>query len=132
MMTDSFRGEEHKFVTAPRMTLFAYKISNDGSTKITQSGKVSNAFQEYYDNIAALTTWSIQVPDEYNHRSLNLEGLTQVKLVIKGTRVPQPDASDSRDRDPKPDQDPTKKMVLVQFLSQEDPRNTKLGQRVMT
>ena len=94
MMTDSFRGEEHKFVTAPRMTLFAYKISNDGSTKITQSGKVSNAFQEYYDNIAALTTWSIQVPDEYNHRSLNLEGLTQVKLVIKGTRVPQPDASD--------------------------------------
>ena len=95
MMTDSFRGEEHKFVTAPRMTLFAYKTSNDGTTKITQPGKVSNTFQEYYDNIAALTTWTIQVSDEYNHRSLNLEGLMQVKLVIKGTRVPRPDASES-------------------------------------
>ena len=94
MMTDNFRGKELKFVTAPRMTLFAYKTSNDGSTKIIQPGKVSSEFQEYYDGIAALTTWTIQVPDEYNHRSLNLEGLTQVKLAIKGTRVPRPDASD--------------------------------------
>ena len=95
MMTDNFRGKEHKFVTAPRITLFAYKTSSDGSTEITQPGKVSNAFQEYYDGIAALTTWTIHIPDKYNHESLNLEGLTHVKLVVKGTRVSRPDFSEA-------------------------------------
>ena len=88
MMTDIFRGARYEFLAPPRVTEFSYEIKQDGSYKVTQSGKVSNKYEEYYDGIAALTTWSVDLPAELNPSSLDLSGLTQVKLKLKGTRVP--------------------------------------------
>ena len=88
MMTDVFRGERYEFIAPPRVTEFSYQINQDGSYEVTQSGKVSNKYKEYYDGIAALTTWSVNLPVELNPPSLDLAGVSRVKLKLKGTRVP--------------------------------------------
>ncbi|XP_078363474.1 uncharacterized protein LOC144647555 [Oculina patagonica] len=88
MMTDVFRGTRYEFISPPRVTEFSYQIKQDGSYNVIQSGKVSDKYEEYYDGIAALTTWSVDLPVELNRPSLNLAGVTQVKLKLKGTRIP--------------------------------------------
>ena len=67
--------------------LFSYKIKRDGSYEVTQSGRVSSKYQEFYDGIAALTTWSVSLPATLNPNLL-LTSVSQVKLKLKGTRVP--------------------------------------------
>ncbi|KAL9981752.1 hypothetical protein ACROYT_G010497 [Oculina patagonica] len=98
MMTDVFRGARYEFLAPPRVTEFSYKIKQDGSYEVTQSGKVSNKFQEYYDGIAALTTWSVNLPDSLNRPSLNLADVTRVKLKLKGTRVPVQPVEDGNEK----------------------------------
>ena len=88
MMTDVFGGARYEFLAPPRVTEFSYEIKQDGSYDVTQSGKVSNKYEEYYDGISALTTWSVSLPAALNRPSLDLSGVTQVKLILKGTRVP--------------------------------------------
>ena len=88
MMTDVFKGTRYDFFAPPRVTEFSYNIKQDGSYEVTQSGKVSNKYEEYYDGIAALTTWSVDLPASLNRPSLDLSRVTQVKLILKGTRVP--------------------------------------------
>lgn len=87
MMTDIFRGERYAFLAPSRITEFSYKIKQDGSYEVTQSGKVSSKYQEFYDGIAALTTWSVSLPATLNPNLL-LTSVSQVKLKLKGTRVP--------------------------------------------
>ncbi|XP_078362974.1 uncharacterized protein LOC144647098 [Oculina patagonica] len=98
MMTDVFRGARYEFLAPPRVTEFSYKIKQHGSYEVTQSGKVSNKFQEYYDGIAALTTWSVNLPDSLNRPSLNLADVTRVKLKLKGTRVPVQPVEDGNEK----------------------------------
>ena len=101
MMTDVFKGTRYDFLAPPRVTEFSYKINQDGSYKVTQSGKVSKKYEEYYDGIAALTTWSVDLPGTLNRPSLDLSGVTQVKLIVKGTRVPvEPGEEGSGNVDP--------------------------------
>ncbi|KAL9981747.1 hypothetical protein ACROYT_G010491 [Oculina patagonica] len=88
MMTDVFRGSRYEFIGPPRVTEFSYHIKQDDSYEVTQSGKVSDKYEEYYDGIAALTTWSVDLPDSLNRPTLNLAEVTRVKLKLKGTRVP--------------------------------------------
>ncbi|KAL9976575.1 hypothetical protein ACROYT_G013895 [Oculina patagonica] len=86
MMTDVFRGTRYEFLAPSRVTQFSYKITQQGY-EVTESGKVSNKYQEYYDGIAALTTWSVNLPVALNRPSLDLSGVSSVKLKLKGTRV---------------------------------------------
>ncbi len=88
MMTDVFRETRYEFIAPPRVTEFSYKIKQDGSHKVIQSGKVSGKYEEYYDGIAVLTTWSVYLPPELNSPGLNLADVTRVELTLKGTRVP--------------------------------------------
>ena len=97
MMTGVFRGERYEFIAPPRVTEFSYQINQDGSYEVTQSGKVSTKYEEYYDGIAALTTWSVNLPVELNPPSLNLAGVSQVKLKLKGTRVPVQPVQDANE-----------------------------------
>ena len=88
LMADVFKGTRYEFLAPPRVTEFSYEIKQDGSYEVTQSGKVSNKYEEYYDGVAALTTWSVDLPAELNLSSLDLTGVSQVKLKLKGTRIP--------------------------------------------
>ncbi|KAL9981733.1 hypothetical protein ACROYT_G010476 [Oculina patagonica] len=99
IMTDVFRGTRYEFLSPPRVTEFSYQIKQDGSYKVIQSGKVSDKYEDYYDGIAALTTWSVDLPVELNNPSLNLAGVTRVKLKLKGTRVPVEPVQGGGDRD---------------------------------
>ena len=87
-MTDVFKGARYEFFAPPRVIEFSYQIQQDESYKVTQSGRVGKKYEEYYDGIAAITTWSVDLPSELNRPSLDLTGVNQVKLVLKGTRVP--------------------------------------------
>ncbi len=89
MMTDVFKGTRYDFFAPPRVTEFSYMINPDKSYEVTQSGKVSNKYQEYYDGIAALTTWSVELPAKLNRPSLNLTKVKQIRIKLKGTRVPE-------------------------------------------
>ncbi|KAL9981759.1 hypothetical protein ACROYT_G010506 [Oculina patagonica] len=99
LMTDVFRGTRYEFLAPPRVTEFSYQIKEGGGYEVTQSGKVSDKYEEYYDGIAALTTWSVNLPDALNSPSLDLAGVTQVKLKLKGTRVPIEPVEGQGDRD---------------------------------
>lgn len=91
MMTDIFRGDRYDFLAPSRITEFSYKVKQDGSYEVIQFGKVSSKYEQYYDGVAALTTWSVSLPATLNP-SLLLTNVSQVKLKLKGTRVPvQPD-----------------------------------------
>ncbi len=89
MMTDVFKGTRYDFFAPPRVTEFSYMINPDKSYEVTQSGKVSNKYEEYYDGIAALTTWSVELPAKLNRPSLNLTKVNQIRIKLKGTRVPE-------------------------------------------
>lgn len=98
MMADVFRGRRYEFLAPPRITEFSYKIKPDNTFEVTQSGKVSSKYQEYYDGIAAITTWSVSLPASLNSPNLNLDGVNQIKIKLKGTRVPiQPVGSGDND-----------------------------------
>ncbi len=105
LMTDVFRGTRYEFIAPPRVTEFSYRIKEDGGYEVTQSGKVSDRYEEYYDGIAALTTWSVNLPDALNKPSLDLAGVTQVKLKIKGTRVPIEPVEDANENEGQGDRD---------------------------
>ena len=98
MMTDVFRGRRYEFLAPPRITEFSYTIKPDNTFEVTQSGKVSSKYQEYYDGIAAITAWSVSLPASLNSPNLNLDGVNQIKIKLKGTRVPiQPAESGDND-----------------------------------
>ncbi|KAL9981751.1 hypothetical protein ACROYT_G010496 [Oculina patagonica] len=99
LMTDVFRGIRYEFLAPPRVTEFSYQIKEGGGYEVTQSGKVSDKYEEYYDGIAALTTWSVNLPDALNSPSLDLSGVTQVKLKLKGTRVPIEPVKDANENE---------------------------------
>ena len=88
MMSDIFRGQRYDFLSPPRVTEFSYKTKPGNIYEVVQPGKVSSKFQEYYDGVAATTTWSVSIPKSYNDASLSLAGVTEVKIKLKGTRVP--------------------------------------------
>lgn len=105
MMTDIFRGERYDFLAPSRITEFTYMIKQDGGYEVTQFGKVSSKYEQYYDGVAALTTWSVSFPTTLNP-SLVLTSASQVKIKIKGTRVPVQPAQQNEDHgDRNSDQD---------------------------
>ncbi|KAL9981754.1 hypothetical protein ACROYT_G010500 [Oculina patagonica] len=104
-MTDVFRETRCEFLAPPRVTEFSYQIKEGGGYEVTQSGKVSDKYEEYYDGIAALTTWSVNLPDALNSPNLDLTGVTQVKLKLKGTRVPIELVKDANENEGQGDRD---------------------------
>ncbi|XP_048576614.1 uncharacterized protein LOC5507041 isoform X1 [Nematostella vectensis] len=84
-MNDVFKGKDYHFVTPPRIIVFSYLPGDN--PKIVQPGRVADKFEEYYDGISAMTLWSITVPRNENHSSLNVAGVTNVVMKFKGSRV---------------------------------------------
>ncbi|XP_048576618.1 uncharacterized protein LOC116610270 isoform X2 [Nematostella vectensis] len=84
-MNEVFEGKDYHFVTPPRIIVFSYLPGDN--PKIVQFGRVADKFEEYYDGISAMTLWSITVPREENHSSLNTAGVTSVVMKFKGSRV---------------------------------------------
>ena len=89
MMKDIFRGKEYKFRSYSRVLEQSYQMKEDDNYKVTTVGKVSDEFEFFYDGVAALTTWSVSAPTEFNSESLDLQSVTEVWLKLKGTAVAQ-------------------------------------------
>ena len=89
MMKDIFRRKEYKFRSYSRVLEQSYQMQEGDDYKVTKAGKVSDEFEVFYDGVAALTTWIVSVPPEFNSESLDLQSVTEVRLKLKGTAVAQ-------------------------------------------
>jgi hypothetical protein len=84
-----YKEKEYSFLQSPHRVIFSYNSRANDEYKVTKTGKVSDEFQEYYDGVAALTTWIIEVPKESNSEDLKLDDVTEVIFKLKGTSVPR-------------------------------------------